>query len=46
MLKYLEDKYGSQATQGDKSGLMAMRAEVGRLEALLDQQKDKTAGTS
>ena len=46
MLKYLEDKYGSRASQGDKANLMNMRAEVGRLEALLDQQKVKTAGTS
>ena len=46
MLKYLEDKFGHQATQGDKSILMNMRAEAARLEALLDQQRAKTAGTS
>jgi len=32
MLKYLEEKYGERATQGDKSNLEFMRNEVKRLE--------------
>jgi hypothetical protein len=46
MLKYLEDKYGERATKGDKSNLNAMRSEAARLQALSDQQKEKTAGTT
>lgn len=39
MLKYLEDKYGERATQGDKSTLMAMRTEADRLEQLVNEKK-------
>lgn len=46
MLKYLEKKFGDRATQGDKGNLMHMRNEVVRLEALYEQYKEKTAGSS
>ena len=46
MLKYMEDKFGDRATRGDKSGLQALRNEVKRLEGLVAEQKDKTAGTT
>ena len=41
----MEDLYGERATKGDKQNLQGMRSEVSRLEALLDAQKEKTAGT-
>lgn len=41
MLKYLEDKYGERATCGDKSTLLFMRNEADRLEALVNEQKEK-----
>ena len=41
MLKYLEDKYGDRATQGDKSTLMFMRSEATRLEELVNEKKEK-----
>jgi hypothetical protein len=37
MLKYLEDKFGERATQGDKANLVNMRNEITRLEAMLEQ---------
>ena len=46
MLKYLEDKFGERATKGDKANLINMRNEVVRLEAMLEGQKDKTAGST
>ena len=46
MLKYLEEKYGERATRGDKNGLEFMRNEAKRLEALVQEQKEKTAGTT
>ena len=46
MLKYLEDKFGERATQGDKSNLVFMRGEVERLQALVDAQNEKTKGTT
>jgi hypothetical protein len=45
MIKYMEDKYGERATQGDKKTLEFMRAEAKRLEALVEQQK-KTGAES
>ena len=41
MLKFLEDKYGDRATQGDKSTLMFMRTEAQRLEELVNEKKEK-----
>jgi len=41
MLKFLEDKYGDRATQGDKSTLMNMRSEASRLEDLVNEQKER-----
>lgn len=41
MLKYLEDKYGERATQGDKSTLQFMRSEATRLEDLVNEKKEK-----
>jgi hypothetical protein len=46
MLKYLEDKFGERATKGDKQNLEFLRAEVKRLEAQVNDQKVKTAGTT
>jgi len=46
MLQYLEKQFGDRASKGDKANLMHMRNEVARLEALLAEQKDRTAGTS
>jgi hypothetical protein len=46
MLKYLEDKFGERATKGDKQNLEFLRAEVKRLEAQVEGQKLKTAGTT
>lgn len=46
MLKYLERNFGERATKGDKGNLMHMRNEVTRLEVLVEQQKEKTAGSS
>jgi len=46
MLKYMEDKYGERATRGDKAGLEFLRNEVKRLEVLVQEQKEKTAGTT
>jgi len=37
MLKYLEEKYGERATQGDKMGLEFMRNEATRLETLVKE---------
>ena len=39
MIKYLEDKYGERASQGDKKILEFMRSEASRLESLVEQQK-------
>ena len=41
MLKFLDDKYGERATQGDKSTLMFMRTEAERLEELVNEKKEK-----
>lgn len=41
MLKFMEDKYGERATQGDKSTLMFMRTEAQRLEELVNEKKEK-----
>ena len=41
MLKFMEEKYGDRATQGDKSTLMFMRTEAQRLEELVNEKKDK-----
>ena len=48
MIKFLEDKYGERATQGDKSTLQFMRSEANRLEELVNEQKekDKDAGAA
>ena len=46
MLKYLEDKFGERATKGDKQNLEFLRSEVKRLEAQVEGQKIKTAGTT
>ena len=46
MLKYFEDKYGERATKGDKQNLVFLRAEVERLEAQMENNKTKTAGTT
>jgi hypothetical protein len=46
MLKWLEDTYGERATRGDKGTMQQMEAEANRLQALLDAQKEKTAGTT
>ena len=43
MIKYLEDNYGERATIGDKSVLNFLRNESSRLQALVDEQKVKTA---
>jgi len=42
MLKYLEDMYGDRATRGDRSALNHIQSEVTRLEALYEEQKEKT----
>lgn len=41
MIKYLEDKYGERATNGDKSTLFAMRSEAARLEQQVNELKEK-----
>lgn len=46
MIKYMEEKFGDRATKGDKSGLEFLRNEVKRLEVLVAEQKEKTAGTT
>ena len=46
MLKYLEDNYGERATIGDKGHLQFLRSECARLQVLVDQQKEQTAGTT
>lgn len=48
MLTYLEDKFGERATMGDKHNLTFVRDEANRLEALVQEQKEKekTKGTS
>ena len=46
MIKYLEDNYGERATIGDKSVLNFLRNESSRLQALVDEQKVKTANTT
>lgn len=45
-MNYMEKKYGERASCGDKGNLQNMRNEVVRLEALLEKQKEKTAGSS
>jgi len=42
MLKYLENMYGDRATRGDRSALNHIQSEVSRLEALYEEQKEKT----
>ena len=42
----MEDKFGDRATRGDKAGLEFLRNEVKRLEVLVAEQKEKTAGTT
>jgi len=46
MLEYMSDKFGERATIGDKGNLHNLRNEVVRLQALVDAQKEATAGTS
>ena len=46
MLGYLDKQFGDRASKGDKSNLGHMRNEVARLEALLAEQKERTAGTT
>jgi hypothetical protein len=41
MLKFMDNKYGERATQGDKSTLMFMRTEAERLEELVNEKKEK-----
>lgn len=46
MIKYMEEKYGERATKGDKNQLEFIRNEAKRLEILVQEQKEKTAGTT
>jgi cAMP-dependent protein kinase regulator len=46
MLQYMKDKFGDRASIGDKGNLQNLRNEVVRLQALVDAQKEATAGTS
>ena len=46
MLEYLEKTYGERATKGDKQKIAFLKDEVKRLEAAIESQKEKTAGTT
>lgn len=46
MLEYLEKTYGDRATRGDRQQINFLKDEVKRLEAAIESQKDKTAGTT
>ena len=46
MLEYLEKTFGERATRGDKQQIKFLKDEVTRLQAAIDGQKEKTAGTT
>ena len=46
MLEYLEKTFGERATRGDKQQIKFLKDEVTRLQAAIDGQKAKTAGTT